>query len=255
MLLTTHMAPTRNIKIVIEYDGAGLAGWQRQADQPTVQGHLESAMARLTGETVSVQGAGRTDAGVHARGQCAHFRTTSDRTPAEIIRGGNALLPGRIAILSAEEVPLDFHARFSAKSKIYDYLLDLSPTPRPLRRRYAWHTTPHLDLTEMERALSRLRGEHDFAAFQSTGSPVKTSIRHMMAVHLQDEKDDLVRLTFQADGFLRHMVRALVGTLVLVGRKRICPDEFEKILESGQRKLAGPTAPAHGLYLVAVQYR
>ena len=96
----------------------------------------------------------------------------------------------------------------------------------------------------MERALSRLRGEHDFAAFQSTGSPVKTSIRHMMAVHLQDEEDDLVRLTFQADGFLRHMVRALVGTLVLVGRKRMCPDEFEKILESGQRKMAGPTAPA-----------
>jgi len=244
----------RNIKLVLEYDGAGLAGWQRQKDRPTVQEHLERALSRLTGEKIVVVGAGRTDAGVHARGQAAHFKTNSRLSPLEIQRGGNALLPPHLAILSAAEAPPDWHARFSAKSKVYEYSLYVSPVRSSLKRLYAWHIPYKIDLEAMREALECLMGEHDFASFRSTGSETASTVRNILEADIIPEPDGLVRIRLKGDGFLRHMVRAIVGTLVEVGGGKISPAEFKNILESRDRSLAGPTAPAHGLCLVEVVY-
>ena len=244
----------RNIRLLIEFDGTGLFGWQRQADRPTVQGHLESALARLTGEKISVIGAGRTDAGVHARGQTANFKTDSRLTESDILRGGNALLPPQIAILTAEQVPLDFHARYDARSKVYDYYLYLSPIRPALRRRFVWHLQPGLDLETMGAALARLVGRHDFASFQSTGSGVKNTVRNVLEASISSRPEGLVRISIEADGFLRQMVRAVVGTLVDVGRGRTGPAGFEEIMRAKDRSRAGPTAPAHGLCLREVRY-
>jgi len=244
----------RNIKLILEYDGTGLAGWQRQKDQPTVQGYLEAALSRLTGQPVKVIGAGRTDAGVHALGQTAHFRTSSRLSPAAIQRGGNALLPGQIVILSAEEAPPEFHARCSALSKIYDYRLLLSPVRPALKRLFVWHLSRPLDLEAMRAALDRLVGRHDFAGFQSTGSSVRSTVRQVLAASLARKADGLVTISLEADGFLRHMVRSIVGTLVEVGADRMTPDDLADILKDKDRARAGPTAPAHGLCLKAVKY-
>lgn len=246
--------PSRNWKLVVEYEGTGLAGWQRQPDRPTVQGRLEEALAKIMGHEITLIGAGRTDAGVHARGQTANFKTTSPRKPHEILRGGNALLPDQISILSVEEVSSDFHSRYSALSKIYDYYIDASPVPRALRRSFSWRLGPGLDLENMAAAMALLPGEHDFAGFQSTGTPVKSTVRNMMIAELAPGKDGLFKMTFEADGFLRHMVRALVGTIVLVGQGRISVVEFEEILGAADRALAGRTAPACGLFLREVKY-
>ncbi|MEW5724789.1 MAG: tRNA pseudouridine(38-40) synthase TruA [Thermodesulfobacteriota bacterium] len=248
------MEEYRNIKLVLEYEGTGLAGWQRQKDEPTVQGFLEGALLRLTQETVTVIGAGRTDAGVHAKGQVAHFKTASPRTLEELVRGGNALLPAQIAILSAQEMPRDFHARYHARSKVYDYDLCLAPVRPALRRNFVWHLPGRLDLSAMSAALECLPGRRDFAAFQSTGTLVQNTVREMTRAELAEKGGGLVRLTLEADGFLRHMVRAVAGTLVLVGRGRITPDGFREILEARDRGRAGPTAPAQGLCLRAVKY-
>jgi len=247
--------PERNLKLTLEYDGAGLAGWQRQPDRPTVQGFLETALARLTSERVSVIGAGRTDAGVHARGQVANFKTVSCLTAAEIRRGGNALLPKQIVILSAEEAADDFHARYNALSKIYDYDLLLSPVRSALRRGVAWHIAPKLDLSAITQALDILVGKHDFAGFQSTGSPVRDTTRRVIEAALTPASEDLVRITLEADGFLRHMVRAMVGTLVEIGRGGFGPARIEEILQTKDRSLAGATAPPHGLFLREVKYK
>ncbi|MDY6851167.1 MAG: tRNA pseudouridine(38-40) synthase TruA [Thermodesulfobacteriota bacterium] len=247
--------PERNLKLTLEYDGTGLAGWQRQPDRPTVQGFLETALARLTNQRVSVIGAGRTDAGVHARGQAANFKTISCLTAAEILRGGNALLPKQIVILSVEEAADDFHARYNALSKVYDYYLFLSPVRSALRRGAAWHIAPKLDLSALTQALDILAGKHDFAGFQSTGSPVRDTTRQVIEAVLTQVPAGVVRITFEADGFLRHMVRAMVGTLVEIGRGRFSPSRIEEILETGDRSLAGPTAPAHGLFLREVKYK
>ena len=244
----------KNIRLVLEYDGTGLAGWQRQPNRPTIQGLVEEALSRVLDRPATLHGAGRTDAGVHARGQTANFRTDSPRTLEEIVRGGNALLPAQIALLSAVEVPLDFHARYSAKSKVYDYDLLLTPVKTALQARYVWPQPPGLDLEAMSRALGLLLGRHDFSSFQSTGTEVKTAVRDMLAAELTEGPGGLVRISLEADGFLRHMVRAVVGTLVLVGRGRIGLDDFEAILLARDRSRAGPTAPPQGLFLRAVKY-
>lgn len=248
-----ELAP-RNIKLILEYDGTGLSGWQRQADGLTVQGLLEQALGRITGHMVTVHGAGRTDAGVHAKGQVANFSTRSARTCQQILRGGNALLPSQITILSAKEVPADFHARYQAKSKIYDYDLFLSPVRPALRRDFVWHLPMTLNLKAMTQALNFVLGEHDFAAFQSVGTPVHSTIRRLWTAQLSQPLINLVRISLEADGFLRHMVRAIVGTLVLVGQGRLTPLDFQQILLSADRSRAGPTAPARGLCLRQVRY-
>ena len=246
--------PRRNIKLTLEYDGTGLAGWQRQKDQPSVQACLEEALGRLTGEKVTVIAAGRTDAGVHARGQVAHFTTGSRLELEEIQRGGNALLPPQIAIVSVEEAALDFHARYHALSKTYTYDLYTHPVRSVRFRNCSWHIPFRLDLTAMSKALKCLHGEHDFASFRSVGSSPKTTVRRIIKADVEVQRENGLRITLEGNGFLRHMVRAIVGTLVEVGRSKMTPEEFEAVLLARDRSLAGVTAPAHGLCLREVKY-
>lgn len=247
----------RNFKITVEYDGRPFAGWQRQAEGagPTVQGLLEEALSRICAHPVTVHGSGRTDAGVHALGQTASFTTDSGRTPREIVRGGNCLLPPEVAILAAEEVPPDFHARFSARGKIYQYDFLASPVRRPLRQGRAWPVGPDLDWDEAARALPYLVGEHDFAAFQSAGSSVLSTVRTIFRAELSRPEPEIRRLTLAGSGFLRHMVRAVAGLLAEIGRGRLAAASLSEIMASRDRRLAGPTAPPDGLYLVEVLYR
>lgn len=246
----------KNFKITLEYDGRNFSGWQRQAEGtgPTIQGVLEEALSRICGHPVIIHGSGRTDAGVHARGQTASFTTDSRRGPQQIVRGGNCLLPPEVGILSAEEVPLDFHARFSALGKVYDYDFLVSPVRRPLLHGRAWRVGPNLDWAGVEKALPLFLGEHDFAAFQSAGSAVRGTVRTIYRAELSRPSPDLRRLTLAGSGFLRHMVRAIAGLLAEIGRGRHSAASLSEIMASGDRRLAGPTAPPDGLYLVRVIY-
>lgn len=245
-----------NFKITVEYDGRGFAGWQRQAGGAgrTVQGVLEEALGRLCDHKVTLHGSGRTDAGVHARGQVGSFETASSRTAEQIIKGGNCLLPMDVVILAAEEAATDFHARFSARGKIYEYDFSTSLTRRPLLYQKAWWVGEGLDWAAMERALPHLLGEHDFAAFQSTGSDTKSSVRTIARAELSDAGPDLRRLTLEGNGFLRHMVRAIAGFLVEIGRGRRRAEDVPGIIRAARRSLSGPTAPPDGLYLAEVLY-
>ena len=242
-----------NFKIIVEYDGRPFFGWQRQGpvSGPTVQGVLEEALSRLCGHPITLHGSGRTDAGVHARGQAASFFTPSPRTAREVVRGGNSLLPPAVAILAAEEAEADFHARFSARAKIYEYDYDLSPTRRPLRR--AWRVGPGLNWAEVERALPALVGEHDFRAFQAAGSESRGTVRTIFAAELSSPEPDLRRLTLTGSGFLRHMVRRVAGLLAEIGRSRLPAAALPGII-LGRGRAAGPTAPPDGLCLARVIY-
>lgn len=246
----------KNFKITVAYDGRNFTGWQRQAARAglTVQGALEEALSRVCDHPVTVHGSGRTDAGVHALGQVASFTTTSSRTPEQIIQGGNCLLPPEVAILEAEEAPETFHARFSALGKRYDYELLTSPTRHPLYYQRAWWVGPEIDWAAVIEALPAFTGERDFAAFQSTGSEVGSTVRTIYRASLSRSGPDGRRLTFVGSGFLRHMVRAMVGLLVETGRGRWSAASIPEIIASGDRRRSGPTAPADGLYLFGVYY-
>ncbi|MDR1920922.1 MAG: tRNA pseudouridine(38-40) synthase TruA [Candidatus Adiutrix sp.] len=245
-----------NFKIIVEYDGRAFAGWQRQAPEagPTVQGTLEQALSRLCAHPVTLHGSGRTDAGVHARAQCANFRTASGRSPGQIIRGGNCLLPPEVAILAAEEAAPDFHARFSAAGKVYAYEFSVSPVRRPLLHGRAWWVGAGLDLAAMERALPCLLGEHDFAAFQSAGSDIRDTTRAIFRAELSKPGPETARLTLEGSGFLRHMVRTIAGTLAAIGRGALKAGDMAGLIASRDRRRAGPTAPPGGLYLDRVLY-
>lgn len=243
-----------NYKLVMEYDGAGLAGWQRQKDQPSVQGALEAAFHRVTGQEVTVIGAGRTDAGVHARGQTAHAFARFAHGPEALKRALNACLPPNIAVIGLSQAEADFHARFHAKSKLYDYYYYTGEVRSPLARRTSWGVAGPLDVAAMRRALACLVGRHDFAAFQSAGSAVASTVRTIFMAELAEEEGDLLRLSLEGDGFLRHMVRAVAGTLLMVGQGRLGLEGFAGVLESRSRARAGVTAPAQGLFLRYVRY-
>ena len=244
----------RNIKLILEYDGAGYHGWQRQSGMLTVQEVLESRLAVMLGGVVGVRASGRTDAGVHARGQVVNFHTRSRLAPEEIQRGLNSLLPPDVVVLGSEEVSPSFHARFSASSKVYEYRILNRPTPSAIERMHSWHIRQGLVLDPMRACLETLVGVHDFSAYMAAGSSVSSTERHMMRTRLDQPDPVHLVFTFEADGFLRYMVRNLVGTLVEVGRGRRTPEEFTRVLAGRDRKSAGMTAPAHGLYLLAVHY-
>lgn len=244
----------KNFKITVAYDGRDFVGWQRQAAGQSVQGALEEALSRVCNHPVIIHGSGRTDAGVHALGQVASFTTGSGRTPAQIIQGGNCLLPPEVAILRAEEMPESFHARFSALGKRYDYELLTSPTRRPLYNKRIWWVGPDLDWEAMAEALPAFQGERDFAAFQSTGSEVGSTVRTIYRASLSRSGEVTRRLIFVGSGFLRHMVRAMVGLLVEIGKGRLPAASIPEIIASGDRCRSGPTAPADGLYLFGVFY-
>lgn len=257
-----HQTPLRNIKLLLAYDGTGFHGWQRQALQPTIQKVLEAAIALLTQERVSIIGSGRTDAGVHALGQVANFRTHSGIPVEGLLRGLNSILPHEIAVLSATVVPADFHARYHALGKTYGYRLLVSPVRSPLFRHRAWVLNHPLDLDAMREAVGSLVGRHDFRAFQASGGSVKTSVRTVFscgieALHLdRPSPPDAKHYIFSiaADGFLRYMVRNIAGTLVQIGLDKRSPADMAQILKAADRSAAGPTAPPHGLYLERVHY-
>jgi len=242
----------RNIKLIIEYDGTKYQGWQVQAKGPTIQGMIEEKLALLTGETICLVGSGRTDAGVHALGQVAHFKTDSKMDVQAIQRALNSLLPPDISIQRAEEVEEGFHARRQSKSKIYEYRILNRELRSAFQHGYAWHIPQKLNLREMKEATEYLIGEHDFSSFRSVGTPTRTAVRRI--IRAEWRRDGFLYLEIEATGFLKQMVRAIVGTLVEVGKGKMSAEEFQKILESRDRKKAGQTAPAHGLFLKEVKY-
>jgi tRNA pseudouridine38-40 synthase len=244
----------RNIRLLLEYDGTRYHGWQRQADAATIQQTLEESLERLTGEKVALIGSGRTDAGVHARGQVANFRTESAIPLTAFHQGLNSLLPRDIAVLAATEAEPSFHARKSARAKTYEYRILNRGTRSPLNRHYAWWIAPPLDLTAMAGAATVLPGEHDFAAFRASGSDNINPVRRVLAASWREEAGGWLTFTITATGFLRGMVRSLVGTMAEVGRGKAQATIMAELLGSGARHLAGPTAPPQGLYLVEVFY-
>ena len=249
------MTAPRTIKLVVEYDGTGLCGWQRQDNGPTVQQHLEEVLAQMTGGPVQVVGASRTDAGVHALGQVASFQTEAT-IPLEGFRlGMNSLLPPAIAVVSAEEVAADFHARFSARGKRYRYAIWTRSSRAPLCRLQVWHKGgARLDLAAMRAAAAALPGERDWSAFRAAGCTARTSVRRIDSVEVSQPEAHRFEIAVEGNAFLRNMVRILVGTLVEVGQGRIEPGQVAEIVASCDRTRAGPTAPAHGLTLVEVIY-
>lgn len=243
-----------NFKITIEYDGTAYHGWQRQAEDRTIQGELENALMAMTGDSITVTGSGRTDAGVHALNQVANFRCATLLTSEVFLKGLNSLLPDDIVITSCKVVPEKFHARYDVKSKVYHYKILNRLIPAAICRQYAWHIRKKLDLIAMQEALCCIIGSHDFKSFEGSGSPRAATVRRIISADLSKADHDYMVLKIEGDGFLKFMVRNIVGTLVDVGLGKITPEDFKKILASKDRNLAGITAPAHGLFLMEVKY-
>jgi tRNA pseudouridine38-40 synthase len=243
----------RTLKFTLSYDGTRLVGWQRQAQGDSVQGLLEDALARFEGASVTVHGAGRTDAGVHALGQVASAVVSFDHEVTTLQRALNVHLPQDVRVLSVVEAAPEFHARFSARAKTYQYRIRNTPVADPFERWYEWHLPEPLDLAAMEKAAAALVGTHDFIAFQSVGSETSGTTRTVTRSTWRDT-GGLLTYEISGDGFLRHMVRAIVGTLVEVGRGWREPEKVAALLEPRTRAEAGATAPAHGLFLLCVDY-
>ena len=253
--------------VTIAYDGTGLVGWQRQAEGVSVQGLLEEALRPLEDGRVAVTGAGRTDAGVHALGQRASFELRR-QVPADVLcRALNARLPPQVRVLAAEARARGFNARFDARRKTYRYLIDAGPVADPFDARWAWHVPRRLEVDTMQAALAEILGTHDFAAFRSAGSDVETTVRTVTGASCRLAAagtgtaatpmlplNPRIAIEVSGDGFLRHMVRAIVGTIVEIGQRQRPADDLGRVLASRDRRRAGATAPAQGLCLVDVSY-
>ncbi|RKD34146.1 tRNA pseudouridine(38-40) synthase TruA [Thermohalobacter berrensis] len=245
----------RNIKLTIEYDGTRYCGWQIQPDNITIQEELEKAITKITKEKIKLIGSGRTDSGVHARGQVANFYTKS-RVPAQKFKLAiNSLLPKDIAVLESEEVEKDFHARFSAKGKEYKYLIYNNKIRSPLLRNYTYHVPYSLNVEKMKKAATHIIGTHDFKAFMSSGSSVKDTVRTIHSLSIEERPENIIEIRIKGNGFLYNMVRIITGTLIEVGTDKIPVDDISEIINSQNRSKAGHTAPPQGLYLERVFYR
>jgi len=246
----------RTLRLTLAYEGTDFAGWQRQPGERTVQAAIEDALATIDGSPVTVIAAGRTDAGVHALAQVASAQVANHLPPAVLVRALNVRLPADLRVTAVSEAPAGFHARHDARAKAYHYTIALGADPAPFVRRVVWHIPHRLDVPAMARAAALLVGEHDFSAFQATGGDVKTSVRCLLASELTDEAGPprYVRYRVTGTGFLRHMVRNIVGTLVDIGRHRWPAEAILEILASRTRHRAGATAPPQGLALVRVIY-
>src|SRR5580704_1703523 len=259
----------RNLKLILSYDGSEFAGWQVQPDAATVQGTLASAIGRVTGEKVLPQGSGRTDAGVHALGQVATCALESPIPAENLVTALNDVLPASIRVLEVTVVPLEFHARKSARAKTYRYRIYRGAVCPPFLARYVWHYPYPLNESAMVAAAGVMVGEHDFTSFAAvdpereermaasenagaTDFPT-TNVRTIYSSSWAREDDELI-YTVRGSGFLRHMVRNLVGTFLLVGKGTASREDLRRILDARERSAAGATAPASGLYLVAVEY-
>lgn len=254
--MTEGRQPTRTLALTVAYEGSAFAGWQRQPDARTVQEVLESALATIEGQPVGVVAAGRTDAGVHALAQVVSVDVANQLPPATLRRALNVRLPGDVRVTHVTGKPSGFNARRDARSKAYRYTLLLDPSPSPFVRRVVWAIPPRLDLAAMQRAAALLVGEHDFAAFQAAGGDVRTSVRRVLRSRLRvvPGGPGYVHYDIEGTGFLRHMVRNIVGTLVDIGRGRWPADYIGELLLSRDRRRAGATAPPDGLVLVRVRY-
>ncbi|MFO8112221.1 MAG: tRNA pseudouridine(38-40) synthase TruA [Desulfosalsimonadaceae bacterium] len=258
----------KNFKIIIEYDGTDFNGWQIQAAGRTVQGEIEKALFQMTRKAVRIAGSGRTDAGVHALAQVAAFQCETRLGPGAFFSGLNSLLPDDIAILSCEQVDDHFHPRFDATGKTYIYRIRNCAVPAAVGRNHFWHIKKPLDIGAMDAAMQHIIGTHDFKAFENTGSPRSHTVRTIYDASITADASDLksrsrvlpddesmIAIRITADGFLRYMVRNIVGTLVDVGRSKITPEEFAAIKENKDRSRASATAPPQGLFLQRVHYR
>ena len=244
----------RTLKLTLQYDGTDYVGWQRQAEGTSIQGLLEDALKPIEGAAVTVHGAGRTDAGVHALGQVASVRLTATLDTTTIARALNAVLPLDLRVARVEDVADDFHARFSSTGKVYQYRIVNGPFASPFVRRYVWHVIPEIDFAAVREASSVLVGTHDFAAFQGTGTSVASTERTVRRIDWIDQADGLAIMEIEGDGFLRHMVRNIAGTLVEIGLGRWPAAVMTDILASRDRARAGTTAPPQGLFLMEVKY-
>jgi tRNA pseudouridine38-40 synthase len=246
----------RNLKLTIQYDGTEYVGWQRQENGPSIQSLFEDALERIEGARVVVHGAGRTDAGVHALAQVATVELSVAVEPLRLARALNATLPRQVRVLAVEEADPAFHARFSATGKVYEYRIINAPLVSPFLHRYVWHIAQPLDFDAMREGAAALVGRHDFAAFRGAGSPVTSTVRTVRAIEWTagGSYDLPLVMRIEGDGFLRHMVRNIVGTLVEVGSGRCPASAIGGILDSRDRMRAGPTAPPEGLFLVRVVY-
>jgi tRNA pseudouridine38-40 synthase len=257
------MKSLRNIKLILGFDGTAYHGWQIQADRPTVQGALSAAIKRITGEEISPTGSGRTDSGTHARGLVANFLTHSRIPPKRMAQALNSSLPEDIRVLSARRVPLRFHARRDARSKIYRYQVYLGKVMPPHLSREHFHYPYPVDLGKMQEAARLFEGEHDFASFAAkcgqggssdTGRMTpRNTVRRILACKLRLRGNRLL-FTVEGSGFLQHMVRNMAGTLLEIGGGRMTADQLERLFEKKDRRLAGFAAPAHGLILLRVLY-
>ena len=244
----------RNFKVTLQYEGTRYQGWQKQeSTDNTIQGKLEALLSKMAGTKVEIQGSGRTDAGVHAAGQVANFHLDTDQSPSQIMDYMNFYLPEDIAVISIEEVPERFHSRLNAKGKTYLYRVINSPVPHIFDRKYAWTVEEKLDVDAMRKAAAFLEGTHDYKAFTSLKKSKKSTVRTVERI-LIECVDDEIRYTFRGDGFLYHMVRIMMGTLIEVGLHKKKPEEITGIFEKGLRENAGELVPAKGLTLLEVRY-
>ena len=244
----------RNFKVTLQYEGTRYQGWQKQeSTDNTIQGKLEALLSKMAGTKVEIQGSGRTDAGVHAAGQVANFHLDTDQSPSQIMDYMNFYLPEDIAVISIEEVPERFHSRLNAKGKTYLYRVINSPVPHIFDRKYAWTVEEKLDVDAMRKAAAFLEGTHDYKAFTSLKKSKKSTVRTVERI-LIEEVEDEIRFTFNGDGFLYHMVRIMMGTLIEVGLHKKKPEEITGIFEKGLRENAGELVPAKGLNLLEVRY-
>ena len=244
----------RNFKVTLQYEGTRYQGWQKQeSTDNTIQGKLEALLSKMAGTKVEIQGSGRTDAGVHAAGQVANFHLDTDQSPSQIMDYMNFYLPEDIAVISIEEVPERFHSRLNAKGKTYLYRVINSPVPHIFDRKYAWTVEEKLDVDAMRKAAAFLEGTHDYKAFTSLRKSKKSTVRTVERI-LIEEVEDEIRFTFNGDGFLYHMVRIMMGTLIEVGLHKKKPEEITGIFEKGLRENAGELVPAKGLTLLEVRY-